>query len=159
MCEDMRRRGPNPRRQLFLARDGKTDFKGPGKNFKPQTAPNTRKCRAGRKPRICADEHRFLSELLLPQPLFPICADRRLSVASALRFLRFFVLFKAKSPRPALRPNGGKLGNWEFATLSFPMLALGAPKRGCQLPDAILRGMRSLRPDSAAVQRLAVVEV
>ena len=38
----------------------------------------------------------------------------------------------------------------------FPALALGAPlSQGCQLPDAILHGKRSLRPRSRAVQRLA----
>jgi hypothetical protein len=37
------------------------------------------------------------------------------------------------------------------------MLALGAP-RGCQLPDAILHGKRSLRPRSRAVQRFTVAE-
>jgi len=37
----------------------------------------------------------------------------------------------------------------------FPMLALGA-FAGCQLPDAILHGKRSLRPRSRAVQSLAV---
>ena len=36
----------------------------------------------------------------------------------------------------------------------FPMLALGAAI-GCQLPDAILHGKRSLRPRSRAVQHLA----
>ena len=40
----------------------------------------------------------------------------------------------------------------------FPMLTLGAPSRGCQLPDAILHGKRSYRPHSRAVQRLAVTE-
>jgi len=42
-------------------------------------------------------------------------------------------------------------------TLSFPMPALGAPKRGCQLPDAIFHGKWNLRPDSATVQRLAAL--
>jgi len=41
----------------------------------------------------------------------------------------------------------------------FPTLTLGAPLRGCQLPDAILHGKRSFRPHSRAVQRLAVVEL
>ncbi len=36
----------------------------------------------------------------------------------------------------------------------FPMLAFGASQGGCQLPDAILHGKRSLRPRSRAVQRL-----
>ena len=44
--------------------------------------------------------------------------------------------------------------------LSFPVLAFGAPPRqGCQLPDAILHGKRSLRPRSRAVQRLAAAEL
>ena len=35
----------------------------------------------------------------------------------------------------------------------FPALTLGAsPRRGCQLPDAILHGKRSLRPRSRAAQ-------
>ena len=38
----------------------------------------------------------------------------------------------------------------------FPGPALGAPLRGCRLPDAILHGKRSFRPRSRAVQRLAV---
>jgi len=41
----------------------------------------------------------------------------------------------------------------------FPMLALGAPSRGCQLPDAILHGKRSLRPHGGAVQRLSDAEM
>ena len=41
----------------------------------------------------------------------------------------------------------------------FPMLTLGAPLRGCQLPDAILHGKRNFRPHSRAVQRLAVTEL
>jgi hypothetical protein len=42
----------------------------------------------------------------------------------------------------------------------FPALAIRrAPlSRGCQLPDAILHGKRSLRPRSRAVQRLASAE-
>ena len=41
----------------------------------------------------------------------------------------------------------------------FPVLAFGAhPLGGCQLPDAILHGKRSLRPRSRAVQRLASAE-
>src|SRR5262245_36052899 len=40
----------------------------------------------------------------------------------------------------------------------FPGLALGA-HIGCQLPDAILHGKRSLRPRSRAVQRLAAAEL
>ena len=40
----------------------------------------------------------------------------------------------------------------------FPGLTLGAAReRGCQLPDAILHGKRSLRPRSRAVQGLATV--
>jgi hypothetical protein len=35
----------------------------------------------------------------------------------------------------------------------FPALTLGAPpQQGCQLPDAILHGKRSLRPRSRAAQ-------
>jgi hypothetical protein len=37
----------------------------------------------------------------------------------------------------------------------FPGPALGAAKRGCRLPDAILHGKRSYRPRSRAVRRLA----
>ena len=37
----------------------------------------------------------------------------------------------------------------------FPEPALGAPLRGCRLPDAILHGKRSYRPRSRAVRRLA----
>jgi len=40
----------------------------------------------------------------------------------------------------------------------FPMPTLGAPSRGCRLPDAILHGKRSFRPRSRAVQRLSVAE-
>ena len=41
----------------------------------------------------------------------------------------------------------------------FPVLTLGAhPRGGCQLPDAILHGKRSLRPRSRAVQCLASTE-
>jgi len=41
----------------------------------------------------------------------------------------------------------------------FPTLTLGAPLRGCQLPDAILHGKRNFRPHSRAVQHLAVTEL
>ena len=41
----------------------------------------------------------------------------------------------------------------------FPMLAFGASRGGCQLPDAILHGKRSHRPRSRAVQRLAAAEL
>ena len=58
-----------------------------------------------------------------------------------------------KSP-PALRPTRTKWGMGVRQAL-FPVLALGAFP-GCQLPDAILHGKRSLRPRSRAVQRLAV---
>jgi hypothetical protein len=37
----------------------------------------------------------------------------------------------------------------------FPEPALGAPSRGCRLPDAILHGKRSYRPRSRAVRRLS----
>jgi hypothetical protein len=48
----------------------------------------------------------------------------------------------------------------EPATLSFPCRHLARPpRRGCQLPDAILHGKRSFRPHSRAVQRLAVAEL
>jgi hypothetical protein len=40
----------------------------------------------------------------------------------------------------------------------FPMPTLGAPSRGCRLPDAILHGKRSFRPRSRAVQRLSAAE-
>jgi hypothetical protein len=57
------------------------------------------------------------------------------------------------SPRPALRPDGDKLGDG-----SSPCSLSRADIRrlmGCRLPDAILHGKRSLRPRSRAVQRLA----
>jgi hypothetical protein len=47
----------------------------------------------------------------------------------------------------------GLNGGWEFATLSFPRWHLAPRLRGCQLPDAILHGKRSLRPRSRAAQR------
>jgi hypothetical protein len=63
-----------------------------------------------------------------------------------------------KSP-PDLSVKQGQIGGWEFAMLSFPRWLLGAPfLGGCQLPDAILHGKRSLRPRSRAVQRLASAE-
>jgi hypothetical protein len=54
------------------------------------------------------------------------------------------------------RPPGPR-GHESQRQALFPVLALGAP-RGCQLPDAILHGKRSLRPRSRAVQRLAAAE-
>src|SRR2546422_371422 len=60
-----------------------------------------------------------------------------------------------KKSLPDLAVKQGPKGGWEFAKLSFPVLAFGPPpQRGCQLPDAILHGKRSLRPRSRAVQRL-----
>ena len=42
---------------------------------------------------------------------------------------------------------------------SLSRAGIGRPdRRGCQLPDAILHGKRSLRPRSRAVQRLAAAE-
>jgi len=65
---------------------------------------------------------------------------------------------KNKKSLPDLAVKQGPNGGWEFAKLSFPVLAFGAsPQRGCQLPDAILHGKRSLRPRSRAVQRLATL--
>jgi len=37
----------------------------------------------------------------------------------------------------------------------FPEPALGAPLRGCRLPDAILHGKRSYRPRSRAVRHFS----
>jgi len=58
------------------------------------------------------------------------------------------------SPRPALRPSEDKLGDGS-APRSLSRAGIRRPK-GCQLPDAILHGKRSLRPHSRAVQRLAL---
>jgi hypothetical protein len=41
----------------------------------------------------------------------------------------------------------------------FPEPALGAPSRGCRLPDAILHGKRSYRPRSRAVRRLPAMRI
>jgi hypothetical protein len=62
-----------------------------------------------------------------------------------------------KQKAPA-RPCGQTEANWGLGVRHslFPMLTLGAPLRGCQLPDAIFHGKRNLRPYSGAVQRLAV---
>jgi len=56
-----------------------------------------------------------------------------------------------------LRSSRDKWGMGARHTL-FPGPALGAPLRGCRLPDAILHGKRSFRPRSRAVQRLATAE-
>ena len=61
---------------------------------------------------------------------------------------------KTISPGPTLRSNRDKWGMGVRHSL-FPEPALGAPLRGCRLPDAILHGKRSYRPRSRAVQRLA----
>src|SRR5580700_5707465 len=67
-------------------------------------------------------------------------------------------LKKQKAPA---RPCGQTEANWGLGVRHslFPTLTLGAPLRGCQLPDAILHGKRSFRPHSRAVQRLAVTEL
>jgi len=44
---------------------------------------------------------------------------------------------KNKKPPPCLATERRQIGEWEFANLSFPRWQLGAPLRGCQLPDAI----------------------
>ena len=70
----------------------------------------------------------------------------------------FSPLQKTISPRPAFRSNGDKWGMGVRQAL-FPMPTLGAhPCGGCQLPDAILHGKRSLRPRGRAVQHLAAAE-
>jgi hypothetical protein len=65
-----------------------------------------------------------------------------------------------KQKAPA-RPCGQTEANWGLGVRHslFPTLTLGAPLRGCQLPDAILHGKRNFRPHSRAVQRLAVTEL
>src|SRR6516225_8780349 len=60
---------------------------------------------------------------------------------------------KNKKSPPDLAVKQGLNGGWEFATLSFPRWHLAPRLRGCQLPDAILHGKRSLRPRSRAAQR------
>ena len=61
-----------------------------------------------------------------------------------------------KAPVPSC---DGTEANWGLGVRHslFPTLTLGAPSRGCQLPDAILHGKRSRRPHSRAVQRLAAL--
>ena len=67
-------------------------------------------------------------------------------------------IVKQKAP---VQPCGRTEANWGLGVRHslFPVLTLGAPLRGCQLPDAILHGKRSFRPHSRAVQRLAVTEL
>ena len=64
---------------------------------------------------------------------------------------------KTNVPAEPSSPAGTKSGVGVRHAL-FPRLALGA-HIGCQLPDAILHGKRSLRPRSRAVQRLAAAEL
>src|SRR5438093_13049741 len=64
---------------------------------------------------------------------------------------------KTDVPAKPSSPAGTKWGVGVRHAL-FPVLALGA-HIGCQLPDAILHGKRSLRPRSRAVQRLAAAEL
>ena len=59
-----------------------------------------------------------------------------------------------KSPCRALRTSRDEMGDGS-APRSLSRAGIRRPF-GCQLPDAILRGKRSLRPRSRAVQRLAV---
>ena len=61
---------------------------------------------------------------------------------------------KTISPGPTLRSDRDKWGMGVRHAL-FPEPALGAPSRGCRLPDAILHGKRSYRPRSRAVRRFA----
>ena len=65
-----------------------------------------------------------------------------------------FLCPKTISPGPTLRSDRDKWGMGVRHAL-FPEPALGAPLRGCRLPDAILHGKRSYRPRSRAVRRLA----
>jgi hypothetical protein len=46
-----------------------------------------------------------------------------------------------KKPLSDLAVRQGQIGDWEFATLSFP--GWHSARIGCQLPDAILHGKRS----------------
>jgi hypothetical protein len=39
----------------------------------------------------------------------------------AIQFNKEFHFLKQKAPARPCGPNGGKLGGWEFATLSFPL--------------------------------------
>src|SRR5438876_1933857 len=64
---------------------------------------------------------------------------------------------KTNVPAEPSSPAGAKWGVGVRHAL-FPGLALGA-RIGCQLPDAILHGKRSLRPRSRAGQRLAAAEL
>ena len=67
----------------------------------------------------------------------------------------------SKKQKAPAQPCGQTKANWGLGVRHslFPTLTLGAPLRGCQLPDAILHGKRSFRPHSRAVQRLAVTEL
>ena len=59
-----------------------------------------------------------------------------------------------KSPRPALRPDGGQSGGGSSPRSLSRSPALGATV-GRRLPDAVLHGKRSFRPRSRAVRRLS----
>jgi hypothetical protein len=66
----------------------------------------------------------------------------------------FIHVHKTISPGPTLRSDRDKWGMGVRHAL-FPEPALGAPLRGCRLPDAILHGKRSYRPRSRAVRHFA----
>ena len=66
-----------------------------------------------------------------------------------------FSFHKTKSPRPTLRSNRDKSGDGSAPSSLSHADIRHAPFGGCQLPDAILHGKRSLRPRGRAVQRLA----
>ena len=59
---------------------------------------------------------------------------------------------------PGLSVEQGQMGDGSSPSSLSHADIRRAPFGGCQLPDAILHGKRSLRPRSRAVQRLAVTE-
>ena len=64
---------------------------------------------------------------------------------------------KTKSPCPTLRSDRDRSGDGS-SPRSLSRAGIGR-LIGCQLPDAILHGKRSLRPHSRAVQRLAAAQL
>ncbi len=116
-----------------------------------------------------------------PRPRLGELASRTRTRTTSTRTNRFMLPMRGQKAVAALQEPGGRMNLLEARSAKtnvpaepsspagtkwgvgvrhalFPRLALGA-RIGCQLPDAILHGKRSLRPRSRAVQRLAATEL
>lgn len=79
----------------------------------------------------------------------------RFDVGRSMFNVRCFLSSKNNKSLPGLAVEQGQMGDGSAPSSLSHADIRRAPFGGCQLPDAILHGKRSLRPRGRAVQRLA----